>query len=56
MASLLWHEIRSRWGAILGWGIGLAFHFKAVYYPGHRRLDRRLRPHHGGDRLSMCVK
>lgn len=24
MGNLLWHEIRSRWGVILGWGIGLA--------------------------------
>ena len=29
--------------SILGWGIGLAFHFKAVYFPARRHHDRGLR-------------
>ena len=32
----------SHW-SIQGWGIGLAFHFKAVYFPACRRYGRALR-------------
>ncbi|CAB1060541.1 hypothetical protein D1BOALGB6SA_5307 [Olavius sp. associated proteobacterium Delta 1] len=27
--------------SILGWGIGLAFHFKAVYFPGGKRIRKQ---------------
>ncbi len=30
MLNLFWHELRSRWGAILGWGIGIGM-FGALY-------------------------
>jgi len=32
--------------SVLGWGIGLAFHFKAVYFPGaeNMRKHRKARP------------
>lgn len=30
--------------SVLGWGIGLAFHFKAVYTPGRMRFGRCLKP------------
>jgi hypothetical protein len=42
--------------SVLGWGIGLAFHFKAVYYPGRRRFDRQLKARTGGTGLSVCTK
>ena len=41
---------------VLGWGIGLAFHFKAVYFPGRQRFDRRLKRRHGRARFSLCEK
>jgi len=28
--------------SVLGWGIGLAFHFRAVYFPGRRHYGRAL--------------
>lgn len=28
--------------SIMGWGIGLAFHFKAVYFPGRKHYGKRL--------------
>ena len=27
--------------SVLGWGIGLAFHFKAVYFPGGKRIRKQ---------------
>ena len=42
--------------SVLGWGIGLAFHYKAVYYPGRRRFDRRLKARAGGTSLRVCTK
>lgn len=42
--------------SVLGWGIGLAFHFKAVYFPGPKRFDRRLKRGHGRARFVMCEK
>ena len=42
--------------SVLGWGIGLAFHYKAVYYPGRRRFDRRLKARIGGTGLRVCTK
>lgn len=42
--------------SVLGWGIGLAFHFKAIYFPGRRRLGRRNKPCHSRSRFIMCAK
>ena len=42
--------------SVLGWGIGLAFHYRAVYYPGRRRFDRRLKARAGGTSLRVCTK
>jgi hypothetical protein len=25
---------------LLGWGIGLAFHFRSAYFPGERKIER----------------
>lgn len=41
---------------VLGWGIGLAFHFKAVYYPGRKRLGRCLKPRPARTGVIMCAK
>ena len=45
----------SHW-SILGWGIGLAFHFKAVYFPTRRRPVRRLSDYSGRANAMMCGK
>ena len=29
--------------SVLGWGIGLAFHFKAVFFPHSKRFERRIK-------------
>ncbi len=42
--------------SVLGWGIGLAFHFKAVYFPGRRRYDRRLKCRHDRGKLIMGTR
>ena len=42
--------------SVLGWGIGLAFHFKAVYWPGRKRFDRRLRSRPARTGFMMCEK
>lgn len=42
--------------SVLGWGIGLAFHFKAVYFPGPRQRDRGIKPCHRHASVIMCEK
>jgi len=42
--------------SVLGWGIGLAFHFKAVYFPGRKRFDRGIKPCHSRAKFIMCEK
>ena len=42
--------------SVLGWGIGLAFHFKAIYFPGSRPFDRRMKKRHRSARFRMCEK
>ena len=42
--------------SVLGWGIGLAFHFKAVYFPGRKRFDRRLKSRPARTGFMMCAK
>lgn len=41
---------------LLGRGIGLAFHYKAVYFPGRERFVRGIKAWHGRGRLIMCGK
>ena len=42
--------------SVLGWGIGLAFHFKAVYFPGRKRIDGCLTSRLVRTGFSMCEK
>ena len=42
--------------SVLGWGIGLAFHFKAVYFSGRKRWDRSIKPCHTPASVTMCGK
>jgi hypothetical protein len=42
--------------SVLGWGVGLAFHFKAVYFPGRKRFDRCLKSHPFRTGVIMCEK
>ena len=42
--------------SVLGWGIGLAFHFKAVYFHGPKGFDRRISPNHGRAKYRQCEK
>ena len=42
--------------SVLGWGIGLAFHFKAIYFCGSKGFDRRINPYHGRAKYSQCEK
>ena len=42
--------------SVLGWGIGLAFHFKAVYLPGRQWRDRRSKPRNSRASVIMCAK
>jgi hypothetical protein len=32
--------------AVLGWGIGLAFHFKAIFFPHGKRFEKAIRSRH----------
>jgi hypothetical protein len=32
--------------AVLGWGIGLAFHFKAIFFPHGKRFEKAIRARH----------
>jgi hypothetical protein len=40
--------------SVLGWGIGLAFHFKAIYFHGPKGSDRRINTYHGRAKYSPC--
>ena len=42
--------------SVLGWGIGLAFHYKAVYFSGSKGIDWRINPCHGRAKYSQCEK
>jgi len=39
---------------LLGWGIGVAFHFKAAYFPANNRLRIARKPKCGFARSMMC--
>ncbi len=40
--------------SVLGWGIGLAFHFKAVFFSNTNRLNRGMKTKPFRSRLMMC--
>lgn len=40
--------------SVLGWGIGLAFHFKAIYYPHAKRFEKSIKLKHKRAGLIMC--
>jgi len=40
--------------SVLGWGIGLAFHFKAIFYPHAKRFERQTRSKHNRAGFMMC--
>ena len=42
--------------AVLGWGIGLALHCKAIYFPGRKPIDGRVKKKHRSAHFSMCEK
>lgn len=42
--------------SVLGWGIGLAFHFKAVFFPGDKRLRKARKLKYGKASPVMCEK
>ena len=42
--------------SVLGWGIGLAFHFKAIYFPGSKPFDRRKKKRHRSAPFRLCEK
>ena len=41
---------------MLGWGIGLAFHFKAIYFPEHKSFDRQVKNRHRCNRFRSCER
>ena len=42
--------------SVLGWGIGLAFHFKAIYFPVHKPYDRRMKKRIHRTHFRVCEK
>ena len=40
--------------SVLGWGIGLAFHFKAVFFPHVRKFEKRNKSRHRRTNFMMC--
>ena len=40
--------------SVLGWGIGLAFHFKAIYFPQAKRFAKKRRSGHQRTNFMMC--
>ena len=42
--------------SVLGWGIGLAFHFKAIHFHGPKGFDRRTNPYHARAKYCQCEK
>jgi hypothetical protein len=39
---------------VLGWGIGLAFHFKALFFPPDKRFEKRIRSKHNRAGFMTC--
>jgi hypothetical protein len=42
--------------SVLGWGIGLAFHFNAVYFSSRKQWDRPIKLHRGRASVIMSAK
>ena len=42
--------------SVLGWGIGLAFHFKAIYFRNPKGFEKHINPFHGRAKYSQCEK
>ena len=42
--------------SVLGWGIGLAFHFKAIYFPHPKKNGRRRKFRHHSENFIMCSR
>ena len=42
-----------QWPA-LGWGIGLAFQFKAMFFAGEKGSDKQIKKKHAGRSLKIC--
>jgi len=40
--------------SVLGWGIGLAFHFKAIYFPCVKQFEKRRKSRHHRTNFVMC--
>lgn len=40
--------------SVLGWGIGLAFHFKAIYFPHPKKFETRSKFRHYRKQFLMC--
>ena len=40
--------------SVLGWGIGLAFHFKAIYFPHIKKIEKRSKPRHHRANFMLC--
>jgi len=40
--------------SVLGWGIGLAFHFKAIYFPQIKKIEKRSKPRHHRANFMLC--
>lgn len=42
--------------SVLGWGIGLAFHYKAIYFPASKAVERRMKKTHPSAQFRTCEK
>ena len=40
--------------SVFGWGIGLAFHFKSIYFPLKKELSRSIKSRHQRANFMMC--
>jgi hypothetical protein len=40
--------------SVLGWGIGLAFHFKAIFFPHGKRFEMQTKSKHNSAGFMMC--
>ena len=40
--------------SVLGWGIGLAFHFKAIFFPHIKKFEKRSKSRHRKANFMMC--
>jgi hypothetical protein len=40
--------------SVLGWGIGLAFHCKAIFFPNGKKFEKRSKSRHRKANFMMC--